>query len=187
MRIISGELKGRRIRTAGSRAVRPATDRVRESLFNMLANRLELEGIAVLDLFAGSGSLGLEALSRGAGSVVFVENQGDALRFLEENIRRLGCEERAEVVAMDALGYIEGTDRRFQLAFADPPYGQTSSGSLPERIFRRKILEEGGYLLIEHERGVLFPESPLYGTGPEKRFGQTCVTFFHHRQGTSER
>ena len=85
MRIISGELKGRIIRTANSQAVRPATDRVRESLFNMLASRLEMEGIAVLDLFAGSGSLGLEALSRGAAEATFVENHREALRYLEEN------------------------------------------------------------------------------------------------------
>ena len=180
MRIISGEFRGRTIRTASSHSVRPATDRVRESLFNMLASRLEFEGIAVLDLFAGSGSLGLEALSRGAAEAVFVENHREALRSLEENLQTLGCAARAEVISMDALPYIESTDRRFLIVFADPPYGHAATGTLPDRIFQRGILREGGYLLIEHEPGLVFSESPLYVTGPEKRFGQTRVTFFHH-------
>jgi 16S rRNA (guanine966-N2)-methyltransferase len=149
----------------------------------MLASRLEMEGIAVLDLFAGSGSLGLEALSRGAAEATFVENHREALRYLEENTRTLGCAQQVEVIATDALHYLEGTDRQFLVIFADPPYGHAATGSLPDRIFRRGILREGGYLLIEHEPGVVFPESPLYASGPEKRFGQTRVTFFHHPQG----
>jgi 16S rRNA (guanine966-N2)-methyltransferase len=186
MRIISGELKGRTIRTTGSRQVRPATDRVRGALFNMLASRMDLEGIAVLDLFAGSGSLALEALSRGAGAAVCVESHRDALPFLEENIRTLGCETRAEVIAMDAVRYIEETDRSFQLIFADPPYGHAATATIPERVFSREILRRGGYLLIEHEPGVVFPALPLCTTGPEKRFGQTRVTFFHHPEGTRQ-
>jgi 16S rRNA (guanine966-N2)-methyltransferase len=186
MRLISGELKGRTIRTTGSRQVRPATDRVRGALFNMLASRMHLEGIAVLDLFSGSGSLALEALSRGAGTAVCVECHRDALPYLEENIRTLGCETRAEVIATDAVRYLEETDRSFQLIFADPPYGHTATANIPERVFSRGILRRGGYLLIEHEPGVVFPALPLCTTGPEKRFGQTRVTFFHHPEGTRQ-
>lgn len=183
MRIIGGEFGGRTIRTANAHRVRPATDRVRETLFNMLANRIDFEDAAVLDLFAGSGSLGLEALSRGARTAVFVETDHEALRFIEQNIRTLGCAPRAEVIAMDALRYLESIEREFHLVFADPPYGHASTPHIPGRIFERAAVARGGYLLIEHEPEVSFPESPLYASGPEKRFGRTRVTFFHHPHG----
>jgi len=181
MRIISGHLRGRTLHTLDSHLVRPATDRVRESLFNMLANRLDFEGIAVLDLYAGSGSLALEALSRGAATAVCVERNREVLPVLEHNVRTLGCDASVEIVAMDAMRYIELTDRRFGLIFADPPYGDSSTGGIPGGVFAHGLLTDPGYLLIEHESGVAFPASPLYSIGPEKRFGQTRVTFFHHR------
>ena len=145
------------------------------------ARVLPLEGIAVLDLFAGSGSLALEALSRGAATAVCVERNRQVLPVLEHNVHALGCDASVEIVAMDAMRYIELTDHKFGLIFADPPYGDRSTGGIPEGVFARGLLTDPGYLLIEHEPGVAFLASSLYSIGPEKRFGQTRVTFFHHR------
>src|SRR5512143_2012518 len=107
MRIITGLYRGRTIRTVGGLSVRPATDRVRQAIFNMLSNRMPLEGAMVLDLFAGSGSLGLEALSRGAASAVFVEGERDAAGIIEETVREFGCRSSAIVVCGDAMAYLE--------------------------------------------------------------------------------
>src|SRR3990170_248375 len=98
MRVISGTYKGRVLRTVRDQRVRPATDRVKESIFNILQNRIDLHGAHVLDLFAGSGSLGFEALSRGAAEVVFVDEWQGATRIIEENIKLLQCDDRCDVV-----------------------------------------------------------------------------------------
>src|SRR5512146_1205222 len=118
MRIITGLYKGRVLKTVRDLSVRPATERVRQTLFNMLANRIDFEGITVLDLFAGSGSLGFEALSRGASRVTFVEQSEEAARFIEENARILGCEDAVEVLEMDALGLLNARHGTYDLVFA---------------------------------------------------------------------
>lgn len=180
MRVITGLYKGRRLRTVKDLSVRPATDRVRQTIFNMLMNRLEFEGATVLDLFAGSGSLGIEAISRGAASATFVEQNREAADLIEENVATLGCEERAEVLNMDAMDYIRRAEGAFHLVFADPPYAYDGIGELPRAIFSRNLVRPEGYLLIEHHRGAKFESTTLYHAGPEKRFGRTLVTFFHH-------
>jgi 16S rRNA (guanine966-N2)-methyltransferase len=182
MRIITGLYKGRAIKTVGDLSVRPATDRVRQTLFNMLGNRMTIKGVAVLDLFAGSGSLGLEALSRGASSVVFVEGNREATVYLEETLRKFKCRDAAEVVCEDALAFLAREARAFDLIFADPPYAYEETGKLPRLLFGRGMIRPGGYLLIEHARSLSFTSTDLYTAGPEKRFGRTTVTFF---QGTT--
>jgi 16S rRNA (guanine(966)-N(2))-methyltransferase RsmD len=181
MRVITGVYKGRTIRTVDDLSVRPATDRVRQAIFNMLETRIRLDGSAVLDLFAGSGSLGIEALSRGARQAVFVEGGKEAARILQENLTALGCEDSAELLAEDALEYLRTTGDRYDLIFADPPYVYPATGEIPALIFERGVLSPGGFLLIEHSRDLQFASGALYSVGPVKRFGRTFVTFF---QGT---
>jgi 16S rRNA (guanine966-N2)-methyltransferase len=181
MRVITGLYKGRTIRTVNDLSVRPATDRVRQTLFNMLENRLHLDGSIILDLFAGSGSLGIEALSRGASQVVFVENGRDAARMLEENLARLGCRDSAEVVMADALEFLRTERGEYDLVFADPPYVYEGTAEIPGMVFGQGLVRAGGYLLIEHSRELQFATAALYSVGPVKRFGRTSVTFF---QGT---
>ena len=178
MRITTGLYKGRRLTTVPDLTVRPATERVRQTLFNMLVNRIPLDGATVLDLFAGSGSLGFEALSRGARHVVFVELDPAALRHLEENAARLGCTGDVEILATDALQFVRATDETFSLVFADPPYAYPHTASLPAEIFARRVVAPGGFLLIEHATSVHFDASTSYAVGPEKKFGRTHVTFF---------
>ncbi len=178
MRIITGLYRGRTIRTVGGLAVRPATDRVRQSIFNMLSNRMHLAGASVLDLFAGSGSLGLEALSRGAASALFVEGERNAAAIIEETAREFGCGPAAVVVCSDAMAYLEQETEPYDLIFADPPYAFAGTADLPRIIFSRGLLRSGGYLLIEHARPLSFRSTELYTAGPAKRFGRTIVTFF---------
>jgi 16S rRNA (guanine966-N2)-methyltransferase len=178
MRIITGQYRGRTIRTVGGLSVRPATDRVRQAVFNILSIRMRLEGARVLDLFAGSGSLGLEALSRGAVSAVFVEGERSAAKIIEETAQEFGCRSAAVVVCTDAIAYLEQESEAYDLIFADPPYACAETAGLPHIIFSRGLLRSGGYLLIEHARPLSFQSTELYTAGPVKRFGRTMVTFF---------
>jgi 16S rRNA (guanine966-N2)-methyltransferase len=178
MRVTGGEYRSRTLHTVDDLSVRPATDRVRQTLFNMLVNRLDFDDLNVLDLFAGSGSLGIEALSRGAARAVFVEGNRRAVEFLDRNLEHLGCSGRSEVLNVDAIRYLQQSDDTFGLVFADPPYAFEATASLPSLAFSRNVVTPGGYLLIEHTADVQFQESPLYGIGPVKKFGRTIVTFF---------
>jgi 16S rRNA (guanine966-N2)-methyltransferase len=180
MRVITGLYKGRILRTVESLSVRPATDRVKQTIFDMLSNRLELEGAEVLDLFAGSGSLGIEAISRGASHVTFVETNADAIHFIEKNIEMLGCEGKSEILSLDAMQFLRRCQDRYDLVFADPPYAYDETANIPSVVFQDRLLKRHGYLLIEHESKLEFDSTPLYHTGPSKKFGRTMVTFFQH-------
>jgi 16S rRNA (guanine966-N2)-methyltransferase len=178
MRVIAGQYRGRRLETVDGLAIRPATDRVRQTLFDMLATRIDLEGAAVLDLFAGIGSLGIEALSRGAGRVTFVERDEEATDCIEANLTTLGCLSSAEVIVMDAMAYLGATKGRFDLVFADPPYAFKGTEGIPAAAFAGGLVKPGGYLLIEHSTDIAFTTTSIYSAGPAKKFGRTVVTFF---------
>lgn len=182
MRVISGEYKGRILTTKRDLSVRPATDRVKQTLFDMLMTRMEFDGARVLDLFAGSGSLGIEALSRGAAHATFVEEDDEAADSIERNLRMLGCGERASLLTMDAVAFIERCAEKFDLIFADPPYACDATRQIPSLIFSRNLLAPSGYLLIEHTKELKFESADAYTAGPEKQFGRTRVTFFRQRK-----
>lgn len=162
----------------GDLSVRPATDRVRQTVFNIISARREIEGTDVLDLYAGSGSLGLEALSRGARRVVFVEDSGRVARHLEGTIARFGCEDETDVYTMDSRAYVAGTRDRFDLVFADPPYAFPDTGRIPEWVAGAAMLNPGGFLVIEHAATLSFDGKGPYRILTERRFGRTVVTFF---------
>ena len=183
MRVISGMYRGRTLRTVADLSVRPATDRVRQAIFDVLANRLVFDGARILDLFAGSGSLGIEALSRGAAHATFVESARQAADFISMNLRTLGCEDASEVVETDALDFLRSASGPFDLVFADPPYAYEQTAGIPAAVFGSGIVRSGGYLLIEHPPTTRFPADPAFGAGPVKRFGRTHVTFFAPTEG----
>lgn len=180
MRVITGRFKGRRLQTVNDLSVRPATDRVKKTIFDMLATRIDLDGAEVLDLFAGSGGLGFEALSRGAGRVTFVESDPDASDYIEQNAETFGCLPEAVIVETDALAFTLSTRSRYDLIFADPPYAFPRTGEIPGLVFERGLLKPGGYLLIEHSADLRFSTTGTFRAGPEKKFGRTLVTFFRH-------
>lgn len=170
MRIVAGEWGGRRIQAPPGRETRPTTDRVRESWMSIVAG--ELPGARVLDLFAGSGALGLEALSRGAERCTFVENAPGALKALQANLVTLDAASRASVVKVDAIKFVARLDAgAFDVAFADPPYGQGFAARLAE-IFAATPF--AGLLCIEHARDDHLPELPGMRT---RRYGDTALTF----------
>jgi len=175
MRIIAGQFRGRKLFTTHDRSVRPTTDRAKQSIFDMLSHRLNLEGIEVLDLFAGSGSLGLEALSRGAQHVVFVDKAKSAIQVLEKNIASLGCGRRSTVYPADVFWFLKNTRRRFDLIFVDPPYRLEEIGSLPAAIYRSPVVGDGSVVVMEHSKESEIELSPAMYDVLQKPFGQTTV------------
>lgn len=180
MRIIAGALKRREILVPPGRTVRPTTDRTREAMFNLVEHRLDLEDADVLDLFAGSGSLAFEALSRGARSAVLVERDRAAMRTLRDNARRLGLEDACMTVQSDvALWLSRFSGGGFDLILADPPYDYADLASLPARAIRR--LNPGGLFVLEHDQGISFESSVGYVLA--RAYGRTTLTLFDTATG----
>lgn len=178
MRIITGKYRGRILTAPKDAGVRPATDKARGSIFNILQNRLDIAGIDVLDLFAGTGSLGFEAISRGAAGATFVDDSRAAVKTIRNNAEVLGCAECCDIFEGDALRYISGNSGIFKLIFADPPYAWPGITELPSVIHRAGILAPGGYLIMEHGRRSVFSgEAPLLPRF-QRTFGNTVVSFF---------
>jgi len=149
MRIISGKWRGRAIEAPPSHATRPTADRVRETLFSMLASRLgSFEDLRVADLFAGSGALGLEALSRGAASATFVENDAQATAVIRRNAEKLGAAVQLLSGSATALPRSES----FDLIFADPPYGAGAGTAVVHAVERAGWLAPGGWMSVETRR-----------------------------------
>lgn len=151
MKIGSGRLRGRKLHAPRGSRTRPTSGRLRKSLFDVLGSRLE--AARVLDLYAGSGSLGLEALSRGAASAVLVERGRQAAGAIRRNVGELGLSERAEVVSRDVFGAIErllARLERFDVVFADPPYRSGDADKLLGRLGEEDLVEKGGLVVLEH-------------------------------------
>ena len=151
MRIIAGAWRGRAIEAPPGQSTRPTADRARESLFSMLASRLgSFEELRVADLFAGSGALGFEALSRGAADAVFVENDANAAASIRRNAGKLGATDRSRVIAGSALRLPKSEP--FDLIFADPPYAPGSGDGVVQAIANSEWLAPGGWLSVETSR-----------------------------------
>ena len=152
MRIIAGQWRGRKLVTPEGMETRPTADRVRETLFNMLASRIgSFEGLRVADLYAGSGALGLEALSRGAAFACFVEQDARALASIRANVDALAGAERAQLLARSASAL--PTSQPFDLIFADPPYSAGSGSAVVEEVLRAGWATPGSWIAVETERG----------------------------------
>jgi len=181
MRIIGGTFGGRRLKSIEAPGLRPTTDRVRESVFNILESRIEIERAHVLDLFAGTGALGIEALSRGAAHCHFVESNRRAVAVIHENLQDLGLADRALVLHRDALRHIHATDAVYDLMFADPPYAATVFDRLVHDIFSQGRLSSGGLLVLEHSGFMKGRATDLFEVVTERSFGDTGVTIFRAR------
>ena len=169
MRIIAGEWKGHPIQAPSGGRTRPTTDRVREAWMSMM--QPVLRDARVLDLFAGSGSLGLEAVSRGARFAAFVERNGGVLRTLRSNIKRLGAESRTTVVRADALTFLDEVEPGdYDVIVADPPYGSGEAAALAELFLREPV---AGSLWIEHRVSDRLPDAE---TADSRRYGDTMIT-----------
>ncbi|MGE5700565.1 MAG: 16S rRNA (guanine(966)-N(2))-methyltransferase RsmD [Deltaproteobacteria bacterium] len=179
MRIVAGKWRGRALRAPKGMAVRPTSDRVREAIFDILGE--SVDGAAVLDLFAGSGALGLEALSRGSSSAVFVESDPAAFGVLGTNIASLGAAE-AECLHMDfrqALRRLRARSTRFGIVFLDPPYGKGLAAYSAADLVRAGILQPGCTVVVEEAfraPDAAFPAG--WELSVDRRYGDTRVTMF---------
>ena len=172
MRVITGKCRGRKLLEPAGRDVRPTTDQVKEALFNII--QFDIEGRRVLDLFAGTGQLGIEALSRGAAACTFVDASRDSVRLVQENLRRCGLEGR--VLNCDALGYLK-TREKYDLVFLDPPYGSGLEIQAMEAIKEFDILSRGGIMVCETRPETVLPEMDAeWGSTRTYRYGKIRLT-----------
>ena len=169
IRICGGLYGSIRIECPASR-VRPTTDRVKEAIFSTLGN--DLEDITVLDLFAGSGSLGIEAISRGARHVTFVEKSAECVKVIWRNISIIGAQEQAVVIKSEAMSYVKNCTTSFNLIFMDPPYHKDLACTMAPHVYN--LLTIGGILVVEHS---VREEIPML-TWKTKRYGDTSVSYF---------
>ncbi len=188
MRVISGKLKGRKLSTLKGMALRPTSDRVREAIFDILQD--SVQGQRVLDLFAGTGAMGIEALSRGARSAVFVETSSRSLAVLKKNLEACRMEGEAEVIAGEAGTAIKNLGRRgeaFGLIFLDPPYGKGLAREALHSLSREEILDSGGLVVAEHSPEEELDSVPLLERVDQRRYGRTLVSFFKNKLDPDER
>jgi 16S rRNA (guanine(966)-N(2))-methyltransferase RsmD len=179
MRVIAGELGGRRLQAPSGRVTRPTSDKVREALFSMLA---EVAGADVLDLFAGSGGLGIEALSRGAASAVFVERDAGAVRTLKSNLLALGIESAAtqvrRVEALAALRSARARKETYDLVFIDPPYSQACDWGPELSALLPSLLRPAARVVVESDRRA--PLELDLELQRERRYGDTSIRIHRH-------
>ena len=184
MRVITGSARGRRLRELEGLETRPTTDRVKESMFNII--QFDVEGSRVLDLFAGTGQLGIEALSRGASEAVFVDCRKDAAKLVEENLRLTELDGRARVVCGDALSYLSSVREKFDIVFLDPPYGTGLLEQAMERTMGFDILRGHGIMICESSVEETLPETaPPYVLHKTYRYGRIKLTVYH-REGEEQ-
>jgi 16S rRNA (guanine(966)-N(2))-methyltransferase RsmD len=185
MRIIGGSAKGRRLKAPKGKHLRPTAARVKEALFDILPH--DLTGLQVLDLFAGTGNMGIEALSRGAASATLVELSNDATRVIRDNASRVGVARRCRVLGMPvdrALRRLERDNQSFDLIFIDPPYGR----KLAERTLRilgaSSLLRDGGAIIAEHSaRDAIDDRYGALILRDRRRYGDTLLSFFAWQRG----
>ena len=194
MRIISGEHKGRILSSVNKAKIRPSSDKVKGSIFNVLKG--EVSGRKVLDLFAGSGNLGIEALSRGAEFATFVDSSLQSIKIIKKNLGSLNLSKKAEIIGKDCLKVLPklsargatpaggqasayGRQGKFGIIFADPPYLCDFAQKVIDSVVKYDLLEKDGILVLEHHKKETFkcPENKLFYI-KAKRFGDTMVSFF---------
>jgi 16S rRNA (guanine966-N2)-methyltransferase len=176
MRIISGEFKGRLIKVPDSKLIRPTTDRVRETLFNLLNNKIDFNGIKVLDIYSGSGSLGLECMSRGASEIHFVEKNYPIYKNLQENINSLNAEAECRIFKMDALRFTQISEHdKYDLILADPPFFKDDIYKVVENLRTCKYLTDSGFIIVERSIQTKQNDIPKLGAEPFKTIGDTCL------------
>ncbi len=179
MRVIAGSAKGRRLKTVASRKVRPTADRVKEAVFSMISSRVELAGVGVLDLFAGSGALGIEALSRGAKRATFVERDRQTCRVLLDNITACGFKGQSEVLTRSVSGAIGELAERssvFDLILIDPPYADGVLGDVLAELDRAGIAAPGSVVVAEHGGDEEVEDVGDFRLTRTRRYGSTSVT-----------
>lgn len=177
MRVITGSARGTQLKTPEGMATRPTTDRVKEAMFSII--HFDIPGSAVLDLFGGSGQLGIEALSRGAKSAVFVDAGEPACRLIRENLKKTKLEQQAKVVRSDYLDYLKRSREQFDIILLDPPYAEVFLENALKQITEIDILRQGGIIVTERPLGKELPwEFSGYERSKDYKYGNTLLTIY---------
>lgn len=181
MRVITGTAKGVRLLTPEGMKTRPTTERVKEAVFSII--QFEIEGSRVLDLFAGTGQMGIEALSRGASVAVFVDERREVCQLVRENLKRARLSDRARIVQSDYMGYLTRNRDLFDLVFLDPPYAEIFLENALKKISEIDILSDRGIIICERpvEKPLNIEISGLQ-RGKDYRYGKTYITVFRKAQ-----
>ena len=185
MRIIAGKFRGRRLKGPRGTLLRPTSDRLKETLFGILGS--SISGTVFVDAFAGSGSVGLEALSRGAQEVLFIESNAQALRLIQENLRLCGIAGGCRILHQDVFTAFRQMGREGFCAdtlFLDPPYDWKPYRDLLEICFRTGLIHDGSRIVVEHHAKADLPASgEEYGRVRLVRQGEKCLSFYAYKQG----
>lgn len=183
MRVITGSARGCRLKELEGMETRPTTDRVKEGLFNII--QFDIEGRKVLDLFAGTGQLGIECLSRGAASAVFVDRRTDAVKLIRENLKATRLSDKARVVSGDSMEVLKSLRESFDLIFLDPPYEAGLLEPAIAHIAKFDILSPHGIIVAEHPVGMALPAlAAPYRLHRTYRYGKIALSLY--RRGGNE-
>ena len=182
MRIIAGQCKGRRLETVSVNGIRPTSDRVRESVFNIISSRIA--GARILDIFAGTGALGLEALSRGASQATFLDASKDACELIKKNANRCGIQEKCEIICHDiSRPFLPEKIKThpFSIIFMDPPYGTSLFETTLKSGILNELLAQDGIIIAEHSIKEPLPH-PITGLDihDQRKYGKTLISFLAH-------
>ncbi len=175
MRIISGKYKGKRILAPKNLPVRPTTDFAKEGLFNILGNRIDIEGASVMDLCAGTGNMSLEFASRGASSVIAMDDHPGCIKFINRMAREMDFD-CIKTIRSELFKFIKKLHGNYDLIFADPPYGIHNTDKLPDLILEKNVLNEDGYFILEHSADYNFEKHPQFCFS--RKYGNVNFTFF---------
>lgn len=180
MRVIAGALRGKKLSQPSGRDIRPTSDKMRESVFNILGRRVQ--GARVLDLFAGTGALGIEALSRGAAFAVFLDHSGPAVRLIEKNLTLCGLSDRARIFKWDISRTLYGLRSAggFDLVFLDPPYGKDLLPLAIRHLEKARVLEKNAILVAEHGLDESPAPPSAFVLFDQRRYGKSLVSFLEY-------
>ena len=182
MRIVAGELRGRRLKPPMGLPVRPTTDMAKEALFNILRNRIEFEQVSVLDLFSGTGSISLEFISRGVMSVTSVEQNPKCIDFQRRTAEDLSINNFVPL-RMDVFNFLGRSRQKFDVVFADPPYELKQFDIIPDLVIE-KFLKPGGMFILEHSKEHKFETNPYFVE--QRHYGKVNFTFFVYPEQNEE-
>lgn len=178
MRVITGSARGRKLRTLEGSDVRPTTDKVKEAIFSIV--QFDIEGSRILDLFAGSGQLGIEALSRGADYCVFVDSSRASVEVIKENVAAVGFQKKSRISTIDSINFLKGSIDTFDIAFLDPPYNKGIQQVALELLAPK--MNTGGVILCETDINEVLPDSVAdFVKFKVSRYGKIGVTVYRHK------
>ena len=175
MRIISGRYRGRQINPPAGFSARPTTDFARESLFDILSNRVDFKELDVLDLFAGTGSISYEFASRGARNVHLVEFERHNISFIRRTVKEIGIE-NIKPLRIDVRDFIKACREKYDIIFADPPYDLTWLDEIPGMVISADLIKESGFFILEHPKSYSFVSHPAFFE--HRRYGSVNFSFF---------